>query len=205
MKRSLLRNVGSDKDFMLVDGTTIKDMRELLSALEKMDEDTFTCHVNKEKNDFHNWARDVHQDEKLASMLSQVIDRESTTAAIRRRIREIEKPSRDRVSGGSRNFKSKRTRKENKRARNPFPKPVARHKVNHRTYEIIVTVIAVVFIISLIGISSQAVQITGAVVGSPLVQEVQFLGLGGVFAVVVLLFAALHAIEKHAKNEMLRQ
>jgi len=290
VKKSILDDVEPNHSFWVVDGTTLKNMQELLSALGEMDEETFKHHVNEEKNDFHNWVRDVHRDEKLAELLAGTFDKEAAASAIKRRINEIQKPTRDGVSGGSKNLRdfsepdrelgksplqnkndpgqgekvdttsmmnmfntpqkqdddsegNKNADNKNiktlfntlkdrfyswktdrilksfnyplgnspvanefsdllKKSKIPFPKPVVSHSIDHRKYEVIVTIVAVIFIISLIGISSQAAQITGAVIGSPQTQEVQFLGLGGVFAVVVLLFAALHAIDKHAKNQV---
>ena len=203
MKKSVLDDVHPDHKFWVVDGTTLKNMHELLSALENMAEETFSYHVNEQKNDFHNWVRDVHKDKKLAGILSKVVDKEAAASAIKRRIEEIQGPKREIKNPLQNKIKnSRKTARENKAVdENPFPKPVAKRSVDHRKYQIIVTTIAAVFIISLMGISSQAVEITGAVIGGPQVQEVQFLGLGGVFAVVVLLFAALHAIDRHADNE----
>tara|TARA_Y100000310_G_C20408673_1_gene680882 strand:+ start:303 stop:635 length:333 start_codon:yes stop_codon:yes gene_type:complete len=74
----------------------------------------------------------------------------------------------------------------------PFPEPVGMAVETHRSTEAIFGVLAVVFIAFIIGLSSQAPSITGAAVGANS-SELQFLGLGGVAALVVILFALLYA------------
>jgi hypothetical protein len=185
--KTVLSDVHQDNNFWVVDGTVLKNLHELLEALENMDEDTFKHHVNGENNDFHNWVKHVHKDQKLARLLSREIDRESTTTIIKRRIKEIEKPK----------GKLKKTLKN----KVPSQKTVDKTNHNYKMYKATIGIITIGVIISLIGVTSQATQLTGAVVGTVQTQEKQFLGLGGIFAVVALLFVALHIIERHAKKE----
>ena len=41
--------------FWVNDGQVLKNLKELHSALRKMDKETFIHHVNEEKHDFANW------------------------------------------------------------------------------------------------------------------------------------------------------
>lgn len=66
-KASLFIDVTPDKYFVLCDGKTLKDYRELASMLETVNDDVFFYHVNSERNDFANWINDVFGEEKLAN------------------------------------------------------------------------------------------------------------------------------------------
>ncbi|MBW2995829.1 hypothetical protein KY332_00855 [Candidatus Woesearchaeota archaeon] len=61
--------ISPENYFQLKDGTTIRNLFELSKALEKMPEDMFQHHVNKERNDFYNWVNDVVKDKDLASRI----------------------------------------------------------------------------------------------------------------------------------------
>ena len=61
-----LGDVPEDKRFWCCDGRVIKSLRELLTALHGMSEDSFRCHSSDTGSDFSNWVRDVIGDEKLA-------------------------------------------------------------------------------------------------------------------------------------------
>jgi hypothetical protein len=56
--------------FHLNNGRAIKNLFELVNALKSMDDDTFSHHVNFQRNDFENWVRGVFNDEDLAEFLS---------------------------------------------------------------------------------------------------------------------------------------
>ncbi len=55
--------------FWFHNGTAVKNAGELLSELERMDDHSFSQHVNKEKNDFASWIRNVLSDEDLAKSI----------------------------------------------------------------------------------------------------------------------------------------
>jgi hypothetical protein len=48
------------------DGSVYSSLAEMAKGLRKMHPDTFKYHANQEKNDFHNWIKDVFGDQKLA-------------------------------------------------------------------------------------------------------------------------------------------
>ncbi|HLD89308.1 MAG TPA: DUF5752 family protein [Candidatus Nanoarchaeia archaeon] len=74
-KNKLLANVPIDKVFWICDGRILKNIYELNDALQTMTDDTFYYHVNKEKNDFASWIRDVMGGRKLAAELAKARNR----------------------------------------------------------------------------------------------------------------------------------
>ncbi|MFH1850205.1 MAG: hypothetical protein ABH879_08575 [archaeon] len=56
--------------FFLNDGTSVKNLYELLKSLNTMDDNTFGHHVNEHRNDFGNWIRDVLANSELADQVS---------------------------------------------------------------------------------------------------------------------------------------
>lgn len=59
-------NVPEQFVFFVRDGKVVKNLKELVAALDKMADDVFHHHANREKNDFSNWIRDVMQHHDLA-------------------------------------------------------------------------------------------------------------------------------------------
>lgn len=57
--------------FVLVDGRTLKDVKELADVLEDMHENTWGHHVNNERNDFANWVNDIFKEEELARQIRE--------------------------------------------------------------------------------------------------------------------------------------
>ncbi|HGJ66576.1 TPA: hypothetical protein ENS27_14525 [bacterium] len=68
-KKSIFIELTPDKYFVLCNGNTIKDYRELAALLETIGDDVFFYHVNSERNDFANWIRDVFGEEELAEKI----------------------------------------------------------------------------------------------------------------------------------------
>ncbi len=75
----IIKNVPEDKRFWLCDGRVLKNLKELESALRNMSKGTYDYHVNKEKNDFYNWVKDVFKEKKLAKEIKK--SRTKKTAA----------------------------------------------------------------------------------------------------------------------------
>jgi hypothetical protein len=86
----LLADVHSDFVFRMKDGSQIKNLKELYSALQYAGPELFSHHVNSERNDFGNWIKDVHKDYKLANRLFSSSTKEECAKAVRDRISEIE-------------------------------------------------------------------------------------------------------------------
>jgi ABC-type multidrug transport system permease subunit len=62
--------------FKLDDGTIVKNLADMISALEYMDDKTFKRYCNREKNDFANWAKYVLKNNMLSRELSKVNSKE---------------------------------------------------------------------------------------------------------------------------------
>jgi len=62
----LFHNVPPESYFYLYNGVIIKNLHEMIEALEIMEEDTFRHHVNDKKNDFAEWINNVVKDKGLA-------------------------------------------------------------------------------------------------------------------------------------------
>ena len=74
--------------FKLCNGGIIKSIDELRSILKKIDDSTFSFHVNRERNDFFNWIKDVFQDKTLAIMIKNITDRKEMFAIINKYLSE---------------------------------------------------------------------------------------------------------------------
>lgn len=66
-----------EKYFYAVDGTVIRNLGELPDALRSMSPETFTSHVNEQKNDFYNWINDVFQHTSLARKVKSIKRKET--------------------------------------------------------------------------------------------------------------------------------
>lgn len=88
--RKILSDVDAHHHFNVHTGSGLKNIYELSEALEIMDENTFSHHVNREKNDFANWVRDVIGDLKLAEEIVNYYERKRILKAVKNRIRELE-------------------------------------------------------------------------------------------------------------------
>ncbi len=67
--RRVLKNAGSDKAFWLKNGQMIINLKELFDSVNQMSDLDFEYHVNKEKNDFVNWIKNVLGEEDLAKKM----------------------------------------------------------------------------------------------------------------------------------------
>ena len=84
-----LKDVPPEKAFWVSNGWVIRNMEELPTALGNMNDETFAFHVNKDKNDFATWAKEVVGDKQLAVTLRLVKSRTSAIEAVKRRIKQL--------------------------------------------------------------------------------------------------------------------
>ena len=90
MKNSEYRkDAPPEKSFWVCDGQVVRNLEELPVVLEKMSDESFACHVNKDKNDFALWVKEVIGDRMLAVTLQMVKSRRGAIDAVRRRIRQL--------------------------------------------------------------------------------------------------------------------
>ena len=74
------------KCFWLKSGQVLKNVEELLNAIENAPEDVFKHHVAADHNDFANWIKDVIGDKALANSINRIKTRKGTIEALRKRI-----------------------------------------------------------------------------------------------------------------------
>jgi hypothetical protein len=79
--------------FYVSNGAVLKNLVELVSELRSMDSNTFTHHVNSDKNDFSNWIRDVFNDKNLANNIEKVKSKEEMALLIEKKIEVSDKKS----------------------------------------------------------------------------------------------------------------
>ncbi|MEM2121202.1 MAG: DUF5752 family protein [Candidatus Woesearchaeota archaeon] len=86
-----LKDVKPEFVFWLCDGSTIKNLEELLEHLKMMNDETFRYHVNQEKNDFAKWIFDIIKDEKLANDLKKTQNKSEFIKIVNNRIKWLKK------------------------------------------------------------------------------------------------------------------
>jgi uncharacterized protein YeeX (DUF496 family) len=88
---AILSDAHPSHHFKIHMGATVKNLEELADVLEVMDEATFKHHVTKEKNDFHNWVRDIITDVELSKKLLNTKKRKIAAEHVRKRVEELMK------------------------------------------------------------------------------------------------------------------
>ncbi|MBI4359886.1 MAG: hypothetical protein HY564_02225 [Candidatus Jacksonbacteria bacterium] len=77
-----LVSANADSLFWIHEGPSVKNLKELTSALKRLTNAQFAHHVNAGKNDFSNWIQEVLRDRDLAGKLRQCKTRLGTVRAI---------------------------------------------------------------------------------------------------------------------------
>ncbi len=115
--RVFLENVPERYAFLLKDGNRLLNVEELAKALKKMEHDVFYHHVSEERNDFHNWIRDIVLDLELAEKLLNAKNPEEARKILDRRIEFIKSQTRPARKSPARKKKTakKKTAKKTKK------------------------------------------------------------------------------------------
>lgn len=92
--RRILGRVASTNRFWLCTNENLRNLPELAASLERVDDDVFRYHVNRDKNDFEVWIRDVIKDKELAREISRVKTRETLVRKINERVEGLRKVTR---------------------------------------------------------------------------------------------------------------
>ena len=71
--RAFLADVPKGKEFYLVNGEKLSNLKDFRNSLHLIDEQLFRYHVNEHHNDFYNWILEVVKDTILAHKLEHVI------------------------------------------------------------------------------------------------------------------------------------
>lgn len=65
----LAEDAPKSRYFVLANGKPVKHVAQLAEVLEDLEDHVFHHHVNPERNDFHNWVKDVFKDLELAKKM----------------------------------------------------------------------------------------------------------------------------------------
>ncbi len=86
----ILADASPEQCFWVNNGPIIKNLSEMANALACMKDEIFSHHVNKEKNDFGNWVRDVLKDEELSNNIIGVRSKEKILKKVQSRLKKLE-------------------------------------------------------------------------------------------------------------------
>lgn len=65
-------DVSKDDYLELMTGEKLKNLSELIGALETMSDDTFAQHVSKNNNDFADWIADAYEEIGLSKQVGKI-------------------------------------------------------------------------------------------------------------------------------------
>ena len=86
LQRHVYGHAPEEVHFKVVNGEKLKDLKDLVHAVGKMNDETFRHHVNDAKNDFSTWVKDVFKDENLAAELKKFNTRFEAELALQRHL-----------------------------------------------------------------------------------------------------------------------
>lgn len=72
--------------FYACDGSALKSVKDMLDWIRSSNEDSFTYHVNADKNDFVGWVKTILKDNVLAKKIATVKTREEMIEEVEKRI-----------------------------------------------------------------------------------------------------------------------
>lgn len=83
---NLTKEIPENNYFVLANGRPVKHVAELASILDQLEDHVFKHHVSADRNDFHNWIRDVFEDIELARKIAGVQDKKHLQLVIYRHL-----------------------------------------------------------------------------------------------------------------------
>lgn len=86
-----LCDVAPEQCFWVNNGPILKNMEELANALESMNDDAYSYHTDKDKNDFSKWVSEIVGDQKLANDLLSSRNKESALKKVKARLNSLKK------------------------------------------------------------------------------------------------------------------
>jgi len=93
----ILADASPEQCFWVNNGPIIRNLSEMADALGPMKDEIFSHHVNKEKNDFGNWVRDVLKDEELANDIARIKSKERILKKVQSRLKKLEIKTRKKI------------------------------------------------------------------------------------------------------------
>ena len=89
MSKHLLNEVPHGKEFYCKDGKVFRKMEEMARQLRKLDKETYSHHVNDQKNDFANWVEHAIGDAVLASKIRRAQNQTTMSRIVNSRVAEL--------------------------------------------------------------------------------------------------------------------
>lgn len=80
--KAVVTEAYGDQRFFVINGQVLSRLNELSAALKSMDYDTYTYHVNGDKNDFSQWVSDVLLNKALATKIAKAKNKDDMAALI---------------------------------------------------------------------------------------------------------------------------
>lgn len=121
--RAILAKVPFQYSFWLCTNENLRSIEDVSKALEKASDDVFRYHVNRDKNDFEVWIRDIVKDKDLAREIARVKTKETLVRKITERIEGLR--SIIKRNGPKKRVQKAKTKRKPKRRR---VKRSARHR-----------------------------------------------------------------------------
>ncbi|MBI2549868.1 hypothetical protein HYV83_01665 [Candidatus Woesearchaeota archaeon] len=87
--KAILAKVPLQVSFWLCTNENLRSLRDISEALQKATDDVFRYHVNRDKNDFETWIRDIIKDKDLAREIARVKTRDTLIRKITERVDEL--------------------------------------------------------------------------------------------------------------------
>ncbi len=87
--KGILSRVPFQVSFWLCTNENLRSLADVSEALQKATDEVFRYHVNRDKNDFEVWIRDVIKDKDLAREIARVKTRETLIRKISERVEEL--------------------------------------------------------------------------------------------------------------------
>ncbi len=88
--KGILARVSLNVSFWLCTNENLRSLADLSAALQKADDEVFRYHVNRDKNDFEVWIREVIKDKDLAREIARVKTKETLVRKISERVEELQ-------------------------------------------------------------------------------------------------------------------
>lgn len=82
----IIKTAPKNREFYLVDGRKLKDLRELALSLGDLPDQAFWHHVNDARNDFANWIEEIFEEKELARTLRATRSKLDSQIAILRHL-----------------------------------------------------------------------------------------------------------------------
>lgn len=82
----------SEQYFYTCDNTALKNIKEMLEWMKNSTDESFSNHINSDKNDFTGWVLTILKDGVLSKKIDKLKDREEVVRAIENRLASMSKP-----------------------------------------------------------------------------------------------------------------